>query len=212
MARKAGKFCLVKSEYNGQLGLSNRMIYEAVNDTYKTLDIIDSNLIESGSPRLSRLVELANLSAIVGNLLRGGISKSSENLFQANKPHTYPDLISNDDKYEGIEIKVALETNKPKGHLIKPGPHLTIRYVLANEEGEYILGKKNRGEIVWIWEVRLGVLEEKHFNFSNTEGDSGKTAVINAEGMNQLGIVFCDLSKCPHSKNGKIYENLAKLF
>ena len=94
-------------------------------------------------------------------------------------------------------IKVALENNKPKGHLVKPGPHLTLRYVLTNEDGVYIRGKEFRGTVPWIWEIKIGELSESHFNFSNTAGDSGKTAVINAAGMNALTTVFFDRTRCP---------------
>ena len=77
-------------------------------------------------------------------------------------------------KLSDIEIKVALESNKPKGHLIKPGAHLTLRYVLVDDGGIYVRGKKTRGKVPWIWEVRVGTLTDAHFNFSNTEGDSGQ--------------------------------------
>ncbi len=110
-----------------------------------------------------------------------------------------------------IEIKVALETNKPKGHLVKPGPHVIVRYVLAQENG-FIPGKDNRGKIAWIWEVRVGNLKDSHFNCSNTDGDSGKTAVINASGMDSLNIVYCDLDHCPLPKKGQSFENLKKIF
>ena len=211
MTREASRSAIVNNNRTIDLGLTSGMIFNAINHTYNILDAIDSKLVESGSERLALLLELANLSAIVGNLFRGGISISSNDLFIPNKPHTYPDLLSTNPNYDGIEIKVALEKNKPKGHLIKPGPHLTIRYVLGNDDGTYYLGKKKRGDVVWIWEVRMGILGENHFNFSNTEGDSGKTAVINAEGMANLPVVFCDLERCPYSKSGPIYKDYKML-
>ena len=51
------------------------------------------------------------------------------------------------------------------------------------------------------------MLEETHFNFNNTEGDSGKTAVINALGMTTLVPVFVDLAKCPYSAKGPTYSS-----
>jgi hypothetical protein len=42
-------------------------------------------------------------------------------------------------------------------------------------------------------------------------GDSGKTAVINAEGMEALKVAYIDLNYCPftnRSKNFKIYQNI----
>ena len=89
---------------------------------------------------------------------------------------------------------------------------MTVRYVLGEKSGAYSRGKENRGVVVWIWEVRLGLLDPSHFNFSNTEGDSGKTAVINARGMNALGIVYCDLDRTPLSPGGRLYAELASLY
>lgn len=162
--------------------------------------------------RLSELVELANLSAIIGNLYRGGIVRTSKGRFEANAPHTYPDLLGRGPGCKDVEIKVALENNKPKGHLIKPGPHLTLRYVLGDADGKHQRGKDSRGKVPWIWEVRVGSLKDNHFNFSNTEGDSGKTAVINAEGMKALQLVYCDLDRCPLSPSGAAYREAASLF
>jgi hypothetical protein len=181
----------------GEFGLSAQMIGGSITRVHEILDNIDAKLLEGGGERLSELVELANLSAIIGNLFRGAIVQTSVGKFCANTPHTYPDLLARSAECKDLEIKVALETNKPKGHLVKPGPHVTVRYVLADSEGVYTRGKKSRGKVAWIWEVRVGTLESGHFNTSNTEGDSGKTAVINAAGMASLQVVYCDLEHCP---------------
>ena len=77
-----------------------------------------------------------------------------------------------------LEIKMALEDNKPKGHLAKPGFYLTCRYVLADTSGNFVRGVAQRGAVVWIWELRAGLLGMEHFNLSNTPGDSGKTEII----------------------------------
>jgi len=182
------------------VGLSQGMVASGISFVHRILDGLDQTLISNGESRLAEMVELANLSAIIGNLFRTGIAKSSNGRFAANGPHKYPDLISTEDGVGDLEIKVALETNKPKGHLVKPGPHLTVRYVLGSEDGSYVPGKENRGDVAWIWEVRAGVLEDRHFNVSNTEGDSGKTAVINAEGFTQLQLVYCSMPLFPAGK------------
>lgn len=180
-------------------GVTANIVGEAVDYVHRTLDSIDAPLISSTDVRLSELVELANLSAIIGNLFRAGVCRSSNGIFLPNAPHTYPDIIASTDYVDArdIEIKVALENNKPKGHLVKPGPHITVRYILADENGIYTRGKENRGSVPWIWEVRVGELEDAHFNFSNTVGDSGKTAVINAAGMAALSVVYFDRARCP---------------
>jgi hypothetical protein len=200
------------SEVLNSFGLSCSMIASGVSYVHNLLDSIDKQLLAAGENRLADLIELANLSAVIGNLLRGGIAKASQGRFVANGPHRYPDLLANERDCRDIEIKVALETNKPKGHLIKPGPHLTARYVLAAADGSFSRGRDNRGNIAWIWEIRVGYLQPAHFSVSNTEGDSGKTAVINAAGMLALQTVYCDLDRCPHPIGGKHYREYSRVF
>lgn len=212
MSRVCNESYLAHQPSLDQFGLSIDVVGRSVTYVYEILDSIDGKLIEAGGERLSELVELANLSAIIGNLYRGGIVRTSKGRFEANAPHTYPDLLGRGRGCKDIEIKVALENNKPKGHLIKPGPHLTLRYVLGDADGKHQRGKGRRGNVPWIWEVRVGILRDRHFNFSNTTGDSGKTAVINAEGMKALQLVYCDLDRCPLSPSGAAYREAATLF
>ncbi len=197
--RNSVQDALLQQAHLYQYGLTAEIVGEAVGYVHDILDSIDSQLLSAADTRLSQLVELANLSAIIGNLFRAGICRASGGIFLPNAPHTYPDLLANKDFMDAcdVEIKVSLENNKPKGHLVKPGPHITVRYVLADEHGNYKRGKESRGVVPYIWEVRIGKLEEGHFNFSNTEGDSGKTAVINAAGMKSLKVVYFDDERCP---------------
>src|ERR1700729_3803169 len=81
------------------LGVDNGMIKGAIEYTYRVLDAVDSTLIGAGELRLAGLLELANLSAIIGNLFRCGFSNASNGRFIANGPHKYPDLISNDTRF-----------------------------------------------------------------------------------------------------------------
>lgn len=201
--------------YNDALdgsGLTLKMLEEGLASTYSTLDAIDETLIAMGNPRISSIVELANLSSMLGNLLASGIAKASGGLFLKNGPHKYPDLLANSPSAVDIEIKIALEGNKPKGHLAKPGFYLTCRYVLCDETGCFKRGVENRGVTVWIWELRAGWLAQEHFNLSNTPGDSGKTAVVNAPGMQSLKVVYCDLEMFPGSQVGRVYRALKGLF
>lgn len=197
MNRSVESHEIINDEALEAVGLSRAMVAGGISTVHKILDGLDLTLMSNGESRLSQMVELANLSAIIGNLLRTGVAKASNGRFMANGPHRYPDLIACEPGNGDLEIKVALETNKPKGHLAKPGPHLTCRYVLANADGAFTQGKASRGDVAWIWEVRAGILEESHFNISNTPGDSGKTAVINAEGFRHLHVVYCALPLCP---------------
>ena len=56
----------------------------------------------------------------------------------------------------------------------------------------FMLDSSNRGNIVWIWEVRFGFLDVEDFSVSNTEGDSGKTAPINSNGWNKMNVLFSE--------------------
>jgi hypothetical protein len=178
-------------------GLSTKVLDEAIKFVYDTLDAIDDALLNRGSERLANIVELANLSSMIGNLVRTGVAKASGGVFHANGPHKHPDLLHSSDESRNIEIKVALEDNQPKGHLAKPGWHLTCHYVLCSADGSFRCGVENRGCVPWIWLLRFGYLKESHFNLSNTEGDSGKTAVVNAQGMMNLEPVYFDPNLCP---------------
>lgn len=185
-----------------ELGLTSQWIYDALNYAYSILDIIDSQLERVGSTKLASHVELANFSSIIGNLINAGLEKSSNGLYQRNKSHAYPDLLRmkiNDEANAGlnVEVKLALETNKPKGHLPKAGYYLTVRYVLGTSEG-YRQGI--RGDTAWIWEVRLALLKKDDFVFSSTEGDSGKTAVIKTDAFHQMSLVYFDKDYCPYKK------------
>lgn len=195
-----------------QSGLTTDILYKSIDYTYKMIDAIDQTLISAGTSRISQMVELANFSSMIGNILGAGIERSSKRIFIRNGPHKYPDLLAQTQSASDIEIKVALENNKPKGHLAKAGYYLTYRYILANEDGVYTAGKSNRGDVPYIWEVRFGWLDEHHFNLSNTQGDSGKTAVINADGMVELKVIYCDLERCPYGANSRTYKEYESLY
>jgi transcriptional regulator with XRE-family HTH domain len=183
-------------------GLDSNMLLEAINHCYHTLDIIDKQLVANNAPKLANLVELANLSSIVGNILGAGIATASNGLYIRNKPHTYPDLLPQKEPAKNLELKIALETNKPKGHLPKEGIYITFRYILGDINNRYMKGKNNRGNVVCIWEVKVGHLSKNDFSLSNTPGDSGKTAVIKTECLNSMPLVYYDKTLLPYnSKN-----------
>ena len=179
-------------------GLGETWISGAIANTYRRLDLIDEQLVNAGTQPLAEIVELANLSAMIGNLLRSALADASEGRYRGNDPHKYPDLVSQSDRAHDLEIKVALETNRPKGHLPKPGHHLVFRYVLGGRRGEYIRGQ--RGNVVWIWEARLGHLSATDFDESNTPGDSGKTAVIKTRVLDEMTCVYYDQRFLPYAK------------
>lgn len=196
-----------------EIGLSHDLLRAAIQQTYDLLDRIDATLVDAGGFPLSQTVELANLSSMIGNIFAAAIAKHSNGHLKRNGPHKYPDLLSsNKEKWPDIEIKMALEGNKPKGHLAKPGYYITCRYVLCGIDGSFVFDKANRGVKPYIWELRCGYLSEEHFNISNTAGDSGKTAVVNADGMRELKVVYADLERAPLSNKGRVYREYVELF
>lgn len=181
------------------IGVDGATLLGAIDSCYQTLDAIDEQLIGKGALPIAHLVELANLSSMVGNMVGGGIADCSNGLYARNKPHTYPDLLPQSHPAVNLELKMALETNKPKGHLPKAGTYITFRYVLGDKQGNFTRGKENRGDTVWIWEVKVGKLVEEDFSCSNTEGDSGKTAVIKTDVFNKMHLVYYVPKFLPHA-------------
>ena len=182
------------------LGIDGSTLLGALNFCYQTLDTIDEQLTSKGAVPIGELVELANLSSMVGNLIGAGIADSSHGLYKRNRPHTYPDLLPIQPPAVDLELKVALESNKPKGHLPKAGTYITIRYVLCDQYGAYSRGKENRGNTVWIWEVKVGSVREEDFSISNTDGDSGKTAVIKTAVHNNMHLVYYVPEHLPYAR------------
>jgi len=180
-------------------GLSPAMLKAGMDSCYQIIDIIDEQMVAHSGPRLAKLVELANFSSMLGNLLRAEIAAASGGMYKGNKPHTYPDLIPQRPDAYNLEIKTALEKNLPKGHLPKPGRHITFRYVLSNNDGTYTKGVDQRGDVARIWEIRVGELTESDFNISNTAGDSGKTAVVKGDAFKRMAIVYFAPDYFPYS-------------
>jgi len=185
-------------------GLSGSMLLAAAEKAYATLDLIDAQLLRAKSPPLAATVELANLSSMLGNILGAAIADNSEGLYRRNGPHKFPDLLPLKPGGCDLEIKVALESNRPKGHLPKPGMYLTVRYVLGDRQGRHRIGV--RGDTIWIWEMKTGKLGPQDFDNSNTAGDSGKTSVIKTSVFHTMDVVFLDERFIPHKpRNGKLY-------
>jgi len=186
-------------------GLTGDMLLGAISSCYQTLDLIDEQMDEKESLPLAHLVELANLSSMMGNLVGAGIAECSNGLYERNKPHTYPDLLPKGDGAVSLELKVALETNKPKGHLPKAGTYITFRYVLGDKLGNYKKGKETRGDTIWIWEVKVGEVKAEDFSCSNTAGDSGKTAVIKTDIFNKMALVYYAPQFLPYAGENTSY-------
>lgn len=184
---------------HAETGLTAESLRGTMLAAYGTLDAVDAQLMAQGGEPVAGIVELANLSSMIGNLLAAGLARASNGLYARNRPHTYPDLLPSKEGGEGLELKVALETNSPKGHLPKPGFHLIFRYVLCGSDGSFVRGKANRGRHAFIWEVKAGRLQESDFAISNTAGDSGKTAVVRTAAFNAMPLVFLEPELNPYA-------------
>lgn len=182
-------------------GLAGSAIRSAVEYMYDTFDLIDAELLGRGAEPISGLVELANLSSMIGNLVGAGIAEASEGLYIRNRPHAFPDLLPQRAGLPDLEVKTALESNSPKGHLPKEGVYLTFRYVLGGAHGEYARGPAQRGRTVWVWEVRVGHLGLQDFAISNTAGDSGKTAVVKTDSIKAMPVVLFDPRFFPYARS-----------
>ena len=189
-------------------GMPPSALLAGIEGCYHTLDMIDDQLTSRGSPPIARLVELANLSSMVGNLVGGCLADASQGLYVRNRPHAYPDLLGQFEGASHLELKVSLETNKPKGHLPKAGRYITYRYVLGDRLGGFSRGRESRGQTVWFWEVRVGEIRTEDFDLSNTEGDSGKTAVVKTAVFQAMPVVFFDPQFCPHPFRFGMYPGL----
>lgn len=188
-------------------GLTHDMLSRGIESCYRTLDIIDEQLLARESEPIARLVELANLSSMLGNLLGAAVADASAGLYERNKPHTYPDLLPLKKRPAvPIEIKTALEQNKPKGHLPKEGVYLTFRYVLTDAKGQYVRGRDARGDTAWIWEVRAGRLTAADFDLSNTAGDSGKTAVVKTKSLEAMPLAYYVPEYLPYAKADRYHS------
>lgn len=151
---------LLPSSYAGYLrSLDLEKIEVAVLDVQNNLD---------GILGITSDLDLATISAIIGNLFEAALCKVSG--YVRNPKNKFPDLLP------CLEVKVCCGKNKPKGHHPHSGRHIIVHWV--------------DGVIDW---VRAGELEIEDFRISSTAGDSGKTAVVSAAGMRKLKVVYSAL-------------------
>ncbi len=195
--RKFEEKYLRKENFTAEIRLTPTVVKGCICHLYDTLDAIDNNLLENGAVKFSTLVEKANLSSVIGNILGAGCVKYSDNHFYRNAPNTYPDLLSKDVNEEGIEIKTAIGRNAPKGHHCKEGEYLIFRYSLTDKNGILTENKLSQ-DTVTVWEVKMGYLTSEDFTYSDTRYDSGKTATIKLSSLDRLPLLYFDHMACPY--------------
>jgi transcriptional regulator with XRE-family HTH domain len=194
------EYVIEDADIYDEVPFDSSAILLGIERAYENLDTIDFAFKRRGvEPLAEQFDEYSALSTVIGEFFASGVAEASDGLYEVNAGN-FPDLISTGKQsgVPGIEIKVAMENNMPKGHLPKPGMYVTLRYVLADREGNYERG--TRKDTAWIWEVRMGEMEPDQFNKSDTEGDSGKTATFSADALWGFDCVYLNPEMMPYSR------------
>ena len=71
----SGKF--IPENLNSSSGLTVEIVKQAIEYSYEIIDQIDEKLTSVGANKISQMIELANYSSILGNLIALGIEKKS---------------------------------------------------------------------------------------------------------------------------------------
>lgn len=188
-----------KTRKLSQTDLKNTTIFDSVNFALKKINDINKAIKKDGGGTLFENVELANISSMLGNFIALGVEKNSRE-YRKNIPHTFPDLLNKKSKEKNIEIKVSHGKNLPKGHLPKEGFYLITRYSLINNKN--IISRED-SEKIGIYEIRIGYLKVSDFNISSTENDSGKTASIKTDSLENMELIYHDTRFDPRKNESK---------
>ena len=212
----------VEATATGFEGITPQQIGEAVRATHAILDAADEGLLRRHYGRMASHVESVNLSGMVGNIFANELAARSGGHWIRNTPNKHPDLIRPPGTpgkdasiavamptaapapsgaktmkrvQPGVEIKVALNSNMPKGHHPRPNKYIVVRYVIGKSEVD--------AQIATVYEVLVGEVTESDFTVSDTEGDSGKTAVITADAIaRKFSQVYFDAAHFPGNAAG----------
>ena len=177
-------------------GLTGEAIAQAVEFTYRTIDVIDHQTRESGAPIIA-FVDLPELSSLVSTSLGAGLARASHGLYAQNGPDHSPTLLPLRQGLPELEVEVALETNQPTGARKPSGVYLFFRYVLTQRDGTFRRGKETRGDTVAVWEARFGALEEH--DFGSRAGSTGR-ARLRREALDRMELAYYDPGLLPYAK------------
>ena len=183
-------------------GLTAAAIARAVEIAYRKLDLIDEQMRASGSRPIVELIDIAELSSLMGNLLSAAVARASNGLYVQNGPDHSPNLLPVRQGLPELEVATALETERPTGAARKAGLHLVLRYVLADRSGAYTRGADSRGDTVAVWEIRFGNL---------SEGDCISSARANGRAqlkkaaLERMELVYYDPALLPYARATGVY-------
>jgi transcriptional regulator with XRE-family HTH domain len=187
-------------------GLTGEAIAEAMEFTYRKLDVIDQQTRDSGAPIIA-FVDLPELSSLVCSSLGAGLARTSRGLYAQNGPDHSPTLLPLRQGLPELEVEVALETNQPTSVPRRAGVYLFFRYVLTEHDGTFKRGKETRGDTVAIWEARFGVLEEGDFG---TKVAGNGRARLRREALDRMELVYYDPALLPYAKASGVYARSAR--
>jgi transcriptional regulator with XRE-family HTH domain len=187
-------------------GLTGEAIAEAMEFTYRKLDVIDQQTRDSGAPIIA-FVDLPELSSLVRTSLGAGLARASRGLYAQNGPDHSPTLLPLRQGLPELEVEVALETNQPTSIPRRAGVYLFFRYVLTEHDGTFRRGKEARGDTAAIWEARFGTLEERDFA---TKAAGNGRARLRREALDRMELVYYDRALLPYSKATGVYARGAR--
>lgn len=183
--------------------LTGETIRRAINAAYHKLDLIDEQMRESGSPLLVELVGLQHLSALLGSVLGSGVARASNGLYMQNGPRQHPDLLPLRHGLPEVEVRAALETNRPVSGPTIAGIYLVFRFVLVDRKTGYTRGVDSRGDTVAVWEAKFGELSDDDFHAS--KANTGKSPVLRKDALDRMESVYYNPDFLPYAKPTGIY-------
>jgi transcriptional regulator with XRE-family HTH domain len=178
-------------------GLTGETIADAIEFTYRKLDVIDQQTRDTGASPLVGLVDLPELSALLRTALSAGLARHSEGLYVQNGPDHGPSLLPLRQGLPEVDVQVALETAQPTSGDRKAGVYLAFRYVLARRDGSFARGKAERGDTVALWEARFGELAEQ--DFGGRAGDNGRPR-LRREALDRMELAYYDPALLPYAR------------
>jgi transcriptional regulator with XRE-family HTH domain len=190
-------------------GLTGGTVARAVEIAYRKLDLIDQQMRASGSRPIAGLVDLPDLTELVGDLLSAGMARASNGVYLQAGPEHWPRLQPLRQGLPELEVAAALETDRPTGRPGTAGVFLVFRYVLADRSGAFTRGQDARGDTVAVWEIRFGALGEEDFHVTGTRTGAG-TARLRRGALDRMELVYYDPALLPYAKATGDYARTAR--
>jgi transcriptional regulator with XRE-family HTH domain len=179
----------------GATELTPAMVAGAIEFAYRRLDLIDTQMRGAGSRPIGKLVDPADLTATLADLLSAGFARVSNGRYVQSGRDQAPDLLPLRQGLPELELKAALETALPPRGSSGSGLYLIFRYVLTERDGTFQRGKDARGDTVTVWEARFGELAEQDFR----SGPRG-SARLTRDALEGMELVYYDPALLPYAK------------